>query len=167
MLLPLAAFAALLAIRRGSGLRPAWLVVVAASAALTVSSWVAVRTGQAEEETAESVVSEAAIHEHEEAAEAFTVATGVLLLLTLAGLAAGRVGNWTRPAAAAATLVILGLGYRVGHAGGELVYTHGAAQAYAEGTARSTAALDARSGGHRDDDHDGRGTERERGEDRP
>jgi hypothetical protein len=41
-----------------------------------------------------------------------------------------RSGLPTAAAATLGTLLVLGLGYRTGQAGGSLVYQHGAAQAY-------------------------------------
>ena len=61
-LLPLVVLTAVLLVRRGADARKAWLPVVVVAAGLAVSSFVAVRTGQAEEATVEAVVSEQAIH---------------------------------------------------------------------------------------------------------
>lgn len=46
-------------------------------------------------------------------------------------ITAGILLAWHRGAAVAGTVVILTLGYQTGKAGGELVDTHGAAQAFA------------------------------------
>ncbi len=95
------------------------------------SALLAERTGEADEERVEAVVPEAAIEAHEHAAERFTVASGVLLLALVGGAAL----PWTRPArwlvlgATVASFGTAGLGLQVGHAGGELVYRHGAASA--------------------------------------
>lgn len=137
--LPVAAIAALLLLRRGRPARGTWVWVVVTAAALTASSWVALRTGQREEDRAERVVPENAIHEHEEAAEAFMLASAIVLLLAAAGLAPGRLGTATRWVTTAGTLVVLGLGYNVGDKGGRLVYQHGAAQAYVQGGAGTAA----------------------------
>ena len=71
VLLPIAALAAILVIRGTSSVRGAWIPVVILAAALSGSSWVAVQTGEREEEAVEHVVPEEAIHEHEERAEVF------------------------------------------------------------------------------------------------
>jgi len=153
VLFPIAAVAALVAIRRGAGAQRAWLPVVALALALSGSAWVAVQTGETDEEVAEEVVGEPAIHEHEEAAELFMAMSLAALLLTGAGLSTGRLGDFARPTAAIGALLLLMAGYRVGHSGGALVYEQGAAQAY---VARS----DARIVGTIDDDGDR--SERER-----
>ena len=120
-------------------IRPrAWLAVVALQALLFGSGIVATRTGEAEEERVENVVRESALHAHEELADQFVWAGGVTLVL--AGLV---LGVW-RPAAArtlaagvvAGTVVVAGMGLRVGHAGGQLVYVNGAAAAYAQPSAK-------------------------------
>ena len=119
-------------------IRPrAWLAVVAFQALLLGSGLVATRTGEAEEERVESVVQKSALHQHEELADQFVWAGGVTLVL------AGLVLVVRRPIAArmlvsgvvVATIVVAALGLRVGHAGGQLVYVHGAASAYAEPSA--------------------------------
>lgn len=137
MLLPVVAVIAMLMIRRGSTVRAAWLPVVALAAGLTLSSWVALQTGEREEEVVERVVGESAIHDHEEAAEIFVWLTGAGLLLALAGLTARRGGTALRTATVLAALGLTVAGYRVGHSGGALVYEHGAAVAYSDGSAAS------------------------------
>jgi len=136
VLLPIVAVTALVVIRRGADARRAWLPVVAFAMALSLSAWVAVETGENEEEAVEEAVSESAIHEHEEAAELFLPLTLVAMLLTGAGLLSGRAGDIARPAAALGAILLVVAGYRVGHSGGELVYEHGAAQAYTVGAGR-------------------------------
>jgi uncharacterized membrane protein len=129
-LLPLFAIGAVWAIRRGAGARRAWAVPFALSAALAASAFVALRTGEAEEERVEAVVSEAALHEHEEAAERFLVLSGVLLLVAAAGLVAGDVGRAARYLAVAGSIGVAVAGVQTGAAGGELVYRENAASAY-------------------------------------
>jgi uncharacterized membrane protein len=133
-------------------LRPrTWVLVVALQAVLVGSSVVAVQTGEAEEDRVEHVAPEEAIEEHEEIAEAFSVATGAVLGVMLLALLAARtkVGLPIAVAAALGTLVVLALGYRTGEAGGALVYRHGAANAY--GASDSSAAADRE---RHDEDHD-------------
>lgn len=132
MLLPLLALGALWAIRRGAEPLRAWGLVVGLAALLMAGSWVAVQTGEQQEEAVEAVVSEDAIHTHEEAAETFLWLVGGVLLLTGMGLVRGRVGGPVRVAATVATIGLAVAGWRVGHSGGELVYVHGAASAYVD-----------------------------------
>jgi len=130
VLLPMAALLALWAIRRGSAPRRAWAFPLAIAVALTASAWVALETGEGEEERVEAVVAESAIHEHEEAAERFLLFAGVVTLVAGVGLFAGSLGTAARVVATAGTLLVLAAGVQVGRAGGALVYEHGAAQAY-------------------------------------
>lgn len=130
ILLPFFAAGALWAIRRGTPSRKAWALPVALAAALFVSSLVALRTGQAEQERVESVVSESAIEGHEEAAERFLIFGGVLFLVAAAGLARGNLGTSARLLTVVGSLALVAAGVQVGAAGGALVYEHGAASAY-------------------------------------
>lgn len=135
VLLPLAALLALLAIRRGVAPLKAWAFPLALAVGLTGSAWVALQTGEAEEERVEAFVAESAIHEHEEAAERFLLFAGIVTLVGGVGLLSGAVGTAARLVATVGTAVVLLAGVQVGRAGGELVYEHGAAQAYVSGYA--------------------------------
>ncbi|HEU5073611.1 MAG TPA: hypothetical protein VFU02_05550 [Polyangiaceae bacterium] len=153
VLMPLLAGGVLLAWWRSWLPARSWLLVVALQAVLLGSGIVALQTGEAEEDRVERVVPELAIEEHEEAAELFVAASGgVLTVMLLAGaLGARRSGLPTAAAATLGTLVVLGLGYRTGQAGGSLVYEHGAAQAYSGSVGSGTGARTV-SPGHDDDD---------------
>lgn len=132
ILMPLVAGSLLVAWWRGWLPARAWIVAIGLQAVLVGSGMLALRTGEAEEHRVERVVAEHLIEAHEEAAEVFVWASGgVLALMVLAAALRGR--RFALPAATAATLgtlLVLGLGYRTGRAGGSLVYEHGAAQAY-------------------------------------
>lgn len=130
VLLPISAAIAWWAIRRGSAARRAWIVPTALALALTGSAWVAVQTGEREEDRVEAFVGEAPIEEHEEAAERFLLFAGLTTLVAGVGLFSGVVGRAARLVASAGTLVVLAAGIQVGAAGGDLVYEHGAADAY-------------------------------------
>jgi hypothetical protein len=121
-LLPLAALGALWAIRRGSAPIRAWVVPTALAGALSLSAWAALQTGQAQEERAEGVVGERRLEIHEEAGERFLALSGVVFILTAAGLIRGGTGRGARAVATVATLGLLVAGYQVGHSGGNLVY---------------------------------------------
>jgi len=130
LLMPLVAAGAWLAVRRGA--RPArmWALVAGTALLLFASTFVAQRTGEAEEEVVERVVPESAIGQHEESAERYLIATGVFVLLAAIGLAPGRLGRAGRVAGLAGAVALIPLAWSVGHSGGELVYQHGAASAY-------------------------------------
>lgn len=131
-ILPVAAIVALIRIHRGRDARRAWLLPLGTAAALTVTAFVASRTGEAQEDRVENVVAEAPIHSHEEAAERFLLLSAGVLALAAAGLLKGGAGTTLRWAATAGTLVLAAAGAQVGHSGGKLVYRHGAAAAYTQ-----------------------------------
>jgi uncharacterized membrane protein len=111
----------------------AWVIAVALQALLVGAGLLALQSGEAEEERVEPFVAEPFLEAHEEAAGAFVWASGGVLgvMLLGLGLASRRpAGLAAATAATLGTLVVLGLGYRTGQAGGDLVYRHGAAQAY-------------------------------------
>ena len=132
VLLPISVVVALLLIRKGATARRVWSVPVAIAAAVAVSAWVATQTGESQEDRVERVVSEGALHGHEEAAERFLVLSGVLVLVAAAGLARGTVGRAARLVTAAGTVGIVVAGAQVGHSRGLLVYRYGAASAYTD-----------------------------------
>jgi len=140
-LMPLLAAGFAWALWTGRVRRRAWLAVVALQALLVGGVLVAINTGQAEEERVEDVVGSRTLHEHEEYAEQFAWAAGLTFALAAAVLVIGRseVARAVAAAVVVATIAVAGLGVRVGHAGGELVYVNGAASAYAPGSEASPA----------------------------
>ncbi len=135
LLVPLFAIGALVMIQRKARPLRAWGLATALFVALSFSAWAAVETGEDTSETVESVVAEAPLETHEEAAENFLRLSVLITVIAMAGLAPGRVGQGARLAAAMGALVLLVAGWRVGHSGGALVYQHGAASAYSTGSA--------------------------------
>jgi uncharacterized membrane protein len=109
-----------------------WLVIVGVQVAMLAAGFVALNTGERDEERVEKYVAETHIEAHEASAQQFMVVLGASLLVSILALAFRR-GNAARTmiaAAAALTIVVTGMALRVGHAGGQLVYVHGAAQAH-------------------------------------
>lgn len=133
VLLPLFAVGALIAGARGTRPGRAWSLVVALHAVLAASAWLALRTGGEEEDRVERVVPKAALEEHEEAGERLWMLALAGFAVSGAGLFGGRFGVGARRVGATFTLVLLWAGWATGHSGGELVYRHGAAGAYAGG----------------------------------
>ena len=111
-----------------------WLVIVGVQAAMLAAGFVAMNTGERDEERVEKYVAETHIEAHETAAKQFMVVLGGSLLLSLLawGLRRGHAARTLIAAAAALTIVVTGMALRVGHAGGQLVYVHGAAQAHVD-----------------------------------
>ena len=113
-----------------------WWLVVAGQVLLTGSGLLALRTGEADEEAVERVVAEASIERHEDAAKGFVAASGVALAIALLPLLLRQRPRLVHAAAVAtpiAGLGVLGLAWRTGAAGGDLVYRDGAAAAFATG----------------------------------
>lgn len=154
VLLPLFAVGALLLIRRGTAPRKAWALPVAMAAALSLSAWVAVQTGEQQEDRVERIVGDAPMHTHEESAERFLFLSGAMLVLAAVGLAPGRLGGALRVAATVGAVALVGAGVQVGRSGGDLVYRHGAASAYTD--QNRVTAIDAGEDGRdtRGGDHD-------------
>jgi uncharacterized membrane protein len=135
VLLPLVIVWALWAIRRGSPAGRAWALPVAAALLMAAGTWVAVQTGESEEDRVEDVVGEEPLHEHEEAGEQIRLLATGLFALTLLGFLSGTGGRVARVVALLGALVLTAAGVRTAHLGGELVYNHGAASAYTDGAA--------------------------------
>lgn len=156
VLMPLISAGLLLAWVRGWLPRRAFLIALLLQAVLVGSAYAGIRSGEADEERVEAVMSEAPIEEHEEASKAFTVAAAVVLVI----MAAAFLPNERAARSGAAlsflgTLVVLGLGYRAGAAGGRLVYVHGATDAFrSDQPAGATAAGSPDGRGREEDEED-------------
>jgi uncharacterized membrane protein len=140
ILAPVVALGALWAIHKGARPLRAWGLTLAVLAALVASSWLAIETGEEQEDRVKPVVPKGVVHEHEEAAETFLYLAGAVLVISAAGLigipASGRTA---RVLGTAGTLALVGAGWQVGHSGGELVYKYGAASAYTQAALASGA----------------------------
>lgn len=132
ILMPFVASGVAFAWWRGWFDRRVWVIVFVLQSALVGSGWVAMETGEDQEERVEEIVAERHIEEHEEAAEIFVWASGIALILMALPLVlgAGQLRQAAIVAACIGTVVVLAFGYRAGEAGGRLVYQYGAAQAY-------------------------------------
>lgn len=156
ILMPLLTSGLLLAIWREWFQKRVWALVVAGQFLLVGSGILALRSGETDEERVERVVPESVLGAHEEAAERFVWAGGLLLALSLAPLLlrGSRARLLTGAATAIGTFAVLGLGYQVGQLGGEIVYGHNGAAVYAvqPGSSGPATAGTARRNGGDDDD---------------
>jgi uncharacterized membrane protein len=143
LLPPFAALVAL-AIRRGWLERRSWALVVLVNLLLVGFVLLAHETGEDTAERVEKVVDKKYIGEHAEAAEWLLWASIGSLVVAGAGLLGEGRGGAARAAAVAASLLVLAIAVRVGHLGGELVYKHGAANAYVEKEATAKGAASER-----------------------
>lgn len=131
VILPISAIVAMWAIGRGTRVASAWLVPLAFAVALSASALVAKETGEDQAHAVRDRVPREFVHTHSESADLFFALSVVVLAITVAGFAKGRVGAPARTVATIAAFGLVAAGYRVGHSGGELVYKHGAAGAAA------------------------------------
>lgn len=131
-LMPLMAAGLLLAWHKGWLPRRAFAVAVILQVILVGSGIAARQTGEMDEDRVEQVVREAAIEAHEEAADLFLYGAGGALLLLLLGGLPGRAGKVAALVGTLGTAAVLGLGIRVGHLGGKIVYQEGGAAAWTD-----------------------------------
>ncbi len=132
VLVPLFAVVALVAVHGGSRPLRTWGVAAAMFAALSLSAWASMETGEDQEDAVEAVVPDAALNTHEDAADQFLWLSVAVLGVAGVGLLNGRVGLSARVLATVGAFGLLVAGYRVGHSGGDLVYRYGAASAYVD-----------------------------------
>ncbi|MBI2893838.1 MAG: hypothetical protein HYY06_09820 [Deltaproteobacteria bacterium] len=132
---PLVAIGIAVAIWRRGLPRRTWLAVLGLQAVVVATAAIALRSGEEDEERVEERVSEASIEEHEERAQAFTWGAAAVLVvgITASVVRSARASGLLMAAAATGSIVVLGLGLAVGHAGGTLV--HGAGGLAAGGSA--------------------------------
>ncbi len=127
VLMPLLLLGLGLAIHRAWLPARTWILAGALQALLLGGGFAARWSGERDEDRVEGRVPEAALKAHEQAATFFLVgAGGTLLVVAVAGLTRRRgTALALMGASFAASLGVLGLGVRVGEAGGRLVYGHG------------------------------------------
>lgn len=130
LLLPVGVLAAIASYRR-PGRRP-WLPMVALASLTLGAALIAQQAGEREEDRVEPWVGETAIEHHEERAARFVWSLGAVFGLSLVGFVSGGVGRAARWLTVAAVLPAAASLFLVGESGGDLVYKHGAAAAYAE-----------------------------------
>ena len=137
---------------RGRVPRGAFAILLGLQALLVASGVVAMQLGERDERRVETVVAEQVIEAHEERAEAFLWAAGAVLAAAAALLfAPARLTLGLSATVAIATIAVAGLGVWTGAAGGEIVYSHGAARAFQPAPERGGTAP-ARLRADRDDD---------------
>lgn len=150
---PLVALGLALAHLRGRVPRSGFAILLGLQALLVASGVVALQLGERDEHRVEAIVAERVIEAHEERAEAFLWAAGAVLAATAALLLVPpRLARGLSAAVALATIGVAALAVRTGEAGGEIVYTHGGASAFAPGAAPTGVAARAAQRGERDDE---------------
>lgn len=109
----------------------AWLIIIGLQFILTASGYISLETGETEETPVGKVLSKQLIHAHEEASEVFVGMTVLALALSVAVYFMRKELQF-RLHMGIFIISLLGgfLAYRTAALGGELVYKHGATQAY-------------------------------------
>jgi hypothetical protein len=130
---PIIAVTLTIAIRRGALPRKAWWGVVLVQGLVVLGGTAAFKAGEHDEERVARVVGKPLIEAHEERAEAFLWTAGATLgLAAIAVAAPAAFLGGAFATTVAGTIVTAALALYAGKAGGELVYHHGAAQAYGQ-----------------------------------
>ncbi len=110
-----------------------WLIIISLQLMIVATGYIAMETGENDEETVERVVPKKLIHEHEEAAEIFVGSGVIVLVLSVAVFFIRKdLGFIIKMIIAFISLISLFLSIKTGKLGGELVYKHGGASAYIE-----------------------------------
>lgn len=108
-----------------------WLIIVGLQLVTTITGYVALESGEIEEELVQKVVPKEYIHEHENTAEIFVGSTVIALVVSIAAFFLRKeLQFYVKLCVALLSLVSCFFGYKTGKLGGELVYKHGAAGVY-------------------------------------
>ncbi len=108
-----------------------WLVIVGLSMFVTGAGYFALETGETEEHRVKDIVAKNLVHEHEEAGEIFVGSTVLVLVVGIAAFFIRRENQFQLQMMVLLLSLLSGyFAYRSGKLGGELVYAHGAAEAY-------------------------------------
>jgi uncharacterized membrane protein len=131
LLLPILILAFAFMIRMNKMSYHAWFIIMGLQLATVASGYIAMETGETDEQLVKQVVDKNLIHAHEEAAKIF-VGFAVLALVTSIGVFFIRKDLQFRVQMLIMliSLIAAGLGWRTGRSGGELVYLHGAGGAH-------------------------------------
>ncbi|MFO0584246.1 MAG: DUF2231 domain-containing protein [Anaeromyxobacter sp.] len=129
--IPLVAAAIAVAVQRQRLPRSALAVVVGLQLVVAGGGFVAMAIGDREAHRVEAVVGEPAVEAHEERAELFVWSSVAVLVAAAALLVVpARALGALSAAVVVGSAGVAALGVRAGHAGGQIVYTHGGAAAF-------------------------------------
>ena len=110
-----------------------WLIIVGLQLVMTATGYASLQTGETEESIVERVVDKKLISEHEEAAEIFVGSTVIGLALSIAVyFLRAELQLYVQLGIVFFGLISTYFAFNAGKLGGELVYEHGAASAYAQ-----------------------------------
>lgn len=152
MVSPLIAGALTFTVSKKLTTQRAWGAFVALQMMMVAGGFIALQTGETEEDVVEKVVAEAAIEQHEDIAKIFFWGSVFVMLGGLAPIVLKdekfRFGAMV--GVTAGSTIVLFMGMATGVQGGKLVYHHGAASAYTNSAAAQASAM--AMGGQEDDD---------------
>ncbi len=121
------------AIRAGKMSKELWFVLIGLQILVTGSGYLALETGETDEEKVSAVVGKKIIHEHEESAEIFVGTTVIALAASIAvWFLQPGFQNKARFIVALISLLPLFFAWQTGKLGGEIVYKHGGGGAHAD-----------------------------------
>ncbi len=121
------------AIRAGKMSKELWLVMIGLQILVTGSGYLALETGETDEEKVSAVVGKKIIHEHEESAEIFVGTTVIALVASVAvWFLQPAFQDKARFIVALVSLLPIFFAWQTGHLGGEIVYKHGGGSAHAD-----------------------------------
>jgi uncharacterized membrane protein len=108
-----------------------WLIIIGLQLTVVLTGYISLETGENEVQAVAKVLDKKLIDAHEEAAKIF-IGSAVLALVLSIGVyfISKEYALAVRMIVAIVTLISCFLAYRTGLLGGELVYKHGAANAY-------------------------------------
>lgn len=108
-----------------------WWIAVSMQLLVVVFAYVALSTGEAEEDLVRQFVHKSFIGKHENIAEMFAGASVILLgLMMVALFVKENLAKHLRMVTCVLSLLPLGIGLYAGRLGGEIAYAHGGAEAY-------------------------------------
>lgn len=132
-LLPILVLIFAWAMKAGKMNKELWFVIIGLQILITATGYIALETGETDEDKVSAITGKEIVHEHEEAAEIFVGTT----VISLAG---GIIVWFLQPAfqdkgrfgVVILSLLPVFLGFRAGQLGGKIVYQHGGGSAHAD-----------------------------------
>ena len=123
VVIPLMSFVVAFGVRKGWFRVRTWVLILLLQMILVSSAFVAVETGEEQEDSTPLAVAEEKIEAHEDYGHMMLIAAGITFLLMFGGLHPKRpIAEKFQWVSIAASLVVLIIAFKTGHSGGQLVY---------------------------------------------
>jgi len=131
LFMPVILFSLVILIAKGKLSEKGWWVGVITQSCLVVFAYIALSSGEGEEDLVAQFVSKRFIGQHENMAEVFSGLSVILLgVMIVINYVKENLAKKLRVLAAVFSFIPLGVGLYVGMLGGEIAYAHGGAEAY-------------------------------------